>query len=103
MRGINEHRTSRRALAAWIAALGLLLGGGAGSMALAQGTSPASPPAQASAQPPDSTGEANEADESTEDPSAEAAEGQGAEDDSAGATQQSGPQTEHVGPQSGNH
>lgn len=78
MRGIEKLRASPRAFAAWIA-LGLLLGGGAGSVALAQGESQAAPPYRSSIQVPEDRDEAREADEGKEDPRAEAAEGKESE------------------------
>ena len=77
MRGVNNFRP--RAFAAWIAALGLLLGGGVGSVAFAQGRSQDTVPYRSSIQVPKDKSEAREGGESKEDPRAEAAEGKESE------------------------
>jgi uncharacterized membrane protein YkoI len=73
MRGINKLR-SPRAFAALVAALGLLLGTGAGSVALAQAGSQARPPYHSSIQVPRDKHEAGEADEGNEHSRGKAAE-----------------------------
>jgi uncharacterized membrane protein YkoI len=79
MRGINKLRTNPRSFPAWVMALGLLLGGGVGSAALAQEESHAGPPYRSSIQVPKDKKEAREADEGKEGRRSEASEGKESE------------------------
>lgn len=90
MRGIDMVRTNPRARTALLAALGLLIGGGVGGVALAQSGRQDKPPYRSSIQVPDDAdeeGEENEADVDDEDadaPRGKAA-GEREEDDAAEA------------------